>query len=60
MSFSYYNANFKDHVLFEQTSSSIKFDVILVKKHVFLNLIEEYVNEKKVNAIILIVIVEYA
>ena len=29
----YYSANFKDHVLFKQTQSRIKIDVILVKKN---------------------------
>ena len=58
----YYNAIFKDGVLFKQTQSSIEIDVIVVKKYVFLNFVEKHVRlkrKKKLNVIITIVI-EYA
>ena len=39
----YYDHIFKDCVLFRWTCSSIEIDVIVVKKHVFLNFLEKYV-----------------
>ena len=59
----YYSANFKDHVLFKQTQSCIKIDVILVKKkHVFFYFVEKYVrlNEKMKFNVIMTINIEYA
>ena len=39
----YYNAIFKDRVSFKLTQSSIEIDVIVVKKYVFFNFVENYV-----------------
>ena len=43
----YYSVIFKDRVLFKQSQLSIETDVIVVKKHVFLNLVEKYVRLKQ-------------
>ena len=42
----YYNAIFKDRVLFKQTQSSIEIDIIVAKKHVFLSFVESSVRLK--------------
>ena len=61
-----YNAVSKDHVLFKQTQSSIEIGVIVVKKYVFLNFVEEYVRfkVKKIKLmyyyLIIGIIIEYA
>ena len=57
----YYNAIFKDRVLFRKTQSSIEIDVIVVKKtYVFLNYAQKLViwkcKKKQVNVIITIII----
>ena len=50
----YQNANLKDCVLFKQTLLSIEIDVVVVKKHVFLNFVEKkYVKVKKRKLILL-------
>ena len=43
----YYSIIFKDRVLFKQSQLSIEIDVIVVKKHVFLNFVEKYVRLKQ-------------
>ena len=40
----YYNAVFKDCVLFKQTQGIIEIDVIVVEKHVYLNSVEKYLD----------------
>ena len=42
----YYNVIFKDHILVKQTQPIIEIDIIVVKKHVFLNFVEKYVGLK--------------
>ena len=46
LSFIYSNAISKDHVLFKKTHSSIESGIIVVKKHVVWNFVEEYVKLK--------------
>ena len=51
----YYKAFLKDRVLFKKTQPSIEIDVIVVKKHIFLNFFEKYIRlkwKKKVNVIL--------
>ena len=41
--YSFYNDDIiKDGILFRKTQSSIEIDVTVVKKHVFLNVVERY------------------
>ena len=41
------NTILKDCVLFKQTQLSIEIDIIVVKKHIFLNFVEKYVRSKR-------------
>ena len=59
----YYNAFFKDRILFKQAQASIEVDVSVVKKTcVFLKFVEKYVRSKwkKKDNVIIIIITEYA
>ena len=55
----YFNSIFKDRVVFKETQSSIAIDVIVVKKHPFLNFVEKYARlkwKKEVNVIINLIV----
>ena len=58
----FYDNIFKDRVLFKKTQSSLEIGVIVVKKHVFLNFMENYVRlkwKKKKVKVIITIIIEY-